>query len=408
MKTLLFVDDEAKVLQGLQRQLRVMRKEWDMQFKEGGAAALEFMQSHGVDVVVTDMMMPGMDGCQLLTEVARLHPQTVRIVLSGQAERESVLRLVGPAHQYLSKPCTADDLRATIQRAFELRELLSNDRLKQLTTRIKSLPSLSITKNQLLQELQRDTPSLDRVGKIVARDIGMTAKVLQLVNSAFFGTPRQISDLAEAVAYLGLSTLQALAFSSEIFSQFDPQRCRLFSLSVLEQHSWATGLMARRIAALEQQNNQTMDLSFLAGMMHDVGQLVLAHGLDGEYSEVIEQARVKNQSISETELAIFGVSHAEVGAYLLGLWGLPDLIIQAVAWHHNPRHSQAAGFTPLVAVHVADILIHEQQRVSTEVPPPELDLVWLERHGLAGRVETWRAASRETADSSLQQPDFDL
>lgn len=408
MKTLLFVDDETKVLQGLQRQLRVMRKEWDMHFMESGAAALEFMQSQVVDVVVTDMMMPGMDGCQLLTEVARLHSQTVRIVLSGQAERESVLRLIGPAHQYLSKPCTADDLRATIVRAFELRELLGNERLKELTTRIKSLPSLSITKSQLLQELRRDTPSLERVSEIVARDIAMTAKILQLVNSAFFGSARQISDPAEAVAYLGLSTLQALAFSNEIFSQFNPQTCRLFSLAVLEQHSWATGLLARRIAALEQQNNQMMDLSFLAGMMHDVGQLVLAQGLDSEYSEVIEQARQKNQSISDTEQAIFGVSHAEVGAYLLGLWGLPDLIIQAVGSHHDLQRSLATGFTPLVAVHAADILIHEQQRIVTEVPPPELDMVWLERNGLAGRVEAWRAASREMADSGTQQPNSDL
>jgi HD-like signal output (HDOD) protein len=395
MKTLLFVDDENKVLLGLQRQLRIMHKEWEMHFKESGSAALEFMRDHAVDVVVTDMMMPGMDGCQLLLEVSRRHPQTVRIVLSGQAERESVLRLVGPAHQYLSKPCTADDLRATILRAFELRELLGNTRLKELTTRIKSLPSLLATQSELLEELRRETPSLERVGEIVARDIGMTAKVLQLVNSAFFGIPRQISSPAEAVAYLGLSTLQALAFSMEVFSRFNPQACRLFSLDVLERHSWTTGLLARRIAALEQQGNQMMELAFLAGMMHDVGQLVLAQGLDGEYSEAIRQARQQNRAICEIESVIFGASHAEVGAYLLGLWGLPDLIIQAVAWHHHPRRSPGSGFTPLLAVHVADFLIHEQQVVDTEVPLPELDLAWLEQNGLAGRIEAWRVASHE-------------
>src|SRR5579863_1343288 len=120
MKTLLFVDDEPKLLQGLQRQLRPMREEWDMHFVESGNSALEFMSGRPVDIIVSDMMMPGMDGSQLLAEVAKKHPQTVRIVLSGQAEREAVLRLVGPAHQFLSKPCEADELRKAVSRAFAL------------------------------------------------------------------------------------------------------------------------------------------------------------------------------------------------------------------------------------------------------------------------------------------------
>ena len=136
MKTLLFVDDEPRVLQGLQRQLRPMRHEWDMNFVESGRQALEFMAAQPVDIIISDMMMPGMDGSQLLSEVLKRHPQTVRIVLSGHAEREAVLRLVGPAHQYLSKPCDADELRKAIVRAFSLRDLLGNEQLKRLTTRI--------------------------------------------------------------------------------------------------------------------------------------------------------------------------------------------------------------------------------------------------------------------------------
>jgi len=187
MKTLLFVDDEPRVLQGLQRQLRPMHHEWDMHFVDDGRKALEFMAAHPVDIVVTDMMMPGMDGSQLLAEVLKRHPQTVRIVLSGHAEREAVLRLVGPAHQYLSKPCDADELRRAIARALSLRDLLGNERLKQLATRVKNLPTLPALQNQLADELRKESPSMERVAEIVSRDIGMTAKMLQLVNSAFFG-----------------------------------------------------------------------------------------------------------------------------------------------------------------------------------------------------------------------------
>ena len=189
MKTLLFVDDESRVLQGLQRQLHAMRNEWNMNFVGGGQQALDFMAGNPVDVVISDMIMPGMDGSQLLTEVAKRHSGTVRIVLSGHADREAVLRLVGPAHQYLAKPCNAEELRTAIARAVALRDLLGNEHLKQLATRIKCLPSLPALHHQLTAEFQKDDPSMERIGEIISRDVGMTAKILQLVNSSFFGLP---------------------------------------------------------------------------------------------------------------------------------------------------------------------------------------------------------------------------
>jgi HD-like signal output (HDOD) protein len=396
MKNLIFVDDEVRILQALQRQFHAMRNEWSMKYFERGQAALDYMAGQQTDVIVTDMMMPGMDGAQLLTEVSRLHPQTVRIVLSGHMEHEATLRLVGPAHQYLCKPCATDTLRKAIVRAFGLRELLASEQLKRLAAQIKTLPTLPATQSKLLQELQSETPSLDRVSEIIARDVGMTAKILQLTNSAFFGLPRPTSNLTEAMVYLGLATVRALAFSVEMFSRFSPLHCRLFSLDSLEHHSWQTALLARQIAHLEQQPNDMMDQCFLAGLMHDVGQLVLADSLPNEYALVIDQARQNKQPIYRQERELFGASHADVGAYLLGLWGLPNPIIEAVAFHHNPAQSAQPQFSPVLAVHVADFLIHEQQQVGTEMPPPILDLSYLEKIGLASRLEAWRAASCET------------
>jgi len=183
MKRLLFVDDENKVLQGLQRQLRSMRHEWDMHFIDGSRKALEFMAANPVDVIVSDMMMPEMDGAELLTEVSKRHPNTVRIVLSGHAEREAVLRLVGPAHQYLSKPCDAEELRTAVARAFALRDLLSNENLKQLATRIKCLPTLPALYQQLTDELRNEDAAVERIGEIISHDIGMTTKILQLLTT---------------------------------------------------------------------------------------------------------------------------------------------------------------------------------------------------------------------------------
>jgi len=390
MKNLLFVDDEPNVLQGLQRQLRAMRNEWDMNFIESGAKALDFMSTQPVDVIVSDMMMPGMDGSQLLTEVTKRHPNTVRIVLSGHAEREAVMRLVGPAHQYLSKPCNAEELRNAIARAFALRDLLCNEQLKQLATRVKCLPSLPALYTQLNEEFQKKEPSLERAGEIISHDIGMTTKILQLVNSAFFGLPQPISRPAEAVMYLGLNTVRSLVLSLQIFSQFDSQTCRWFSLDTLASHCWITGLAARRVAHEERKDANTQDQCFLAGLLHDVGQLILAVGLPEEYQEVLQTSKTLNRLVWEVEQEHFGATHASVGAYLLGLWALPNPIIEAVAMHHCPAACTVHEFSPVIAVHVADVFMHQRPGADTELPPPVIDLSHLTRLGLANRIEIWR------------------
>jgi HD-like signal output (HDOD) protein/CheY-like chemotaxis protein len=399
VKTLLFIDDEPKVLQGLQRQLRLMRHEWDMHFIGSGREALEFMAARPTDIVVSDMMMPGMDGSQLLNEVVKRHPQTVRIILSGHAEREALLRLVGPAHQYLSKPCDAEELRKAIARAFTLRDLLGNERLKQLTTRIKNLPTLPALQNQLTEELRKDSPSMEHIGEIISRDIGMTAKILQLVNSAFFGLGQPINSPVEAVIYLGLNTIRSLVMSVEIFSQYDQKTCKSFSLDVLAGHSWKTGVMSRCVAQQERQDLKFLDQCFLAGLLHDIGQLVLAFGLQEEYSAVIAQAMTENLPVWQVEQEVFGASHADVGAYLLALWGLPNPIIEAVALHHQPARCAAPEFSPAIAVHAGDVFAHEFYQVNTEVPKPQLDLDYLTRLGFDTRIEAWQAGCKEENES---------
>lgn len=308
MKTLLFVDDEQKVLQGLQRQLRAMRHEWDMHFVGSGPEALAVLTTVPVDVIVTDMMMPGMDGAQLLTEVMKRHPHTVRLVLSGHAEREAVLRLVGPAHQYLSKPCDAEELRNAITRSFALRELLASERLKELATRVRCLPSLPSLHLQLTEELRKEDPDLERIGEIVSKDIGMTTKLIQLVNSAFFGLSQPISNPTEAVTYLGLTIVRALVLSLQVFSQFDAKVLRSFSLESLAQHGWMTAVFARRIAESERCDAKTNDQCFLAGMLHDVGRLVLAGGLPEEYVRAMAIAREQKQAAWQAELDAFGAT----------------------------------------------------------------------------------------------------
>ena len=281
-------------------------------------------------------------------------------------------------------------MRTAIARAVALRDLLCNEQLKQLATRIKCLPSLPALHHQLTAEFQKDDPSMERIGEIISRNVGMTAKILQMVNSAFFGLPQPINNTLDAVMYLGLTTVRSLVLSLQVFSQFEQKPIRGFSLDALAHHSWMTGVVAGRVAQVEQKVMKMRDQCFLAGLLHDVGQLILATGLPEEYTNVLDLAKSQNLPVSQVEKEHFGATHADVGAYLLGLWGLPNPIIEAVAMHHNPSLCVVQGFSPVIAVHVADAFVHEQSGTNVELPVPVMDVAHLTRLGLADRIETWR------------------
>lgn len=399
-KRILFVDDEPMVLQGLRRMLRPLREGWDMSFVESGPAALELMAQEPFDVVVSDMRMPGMNGAELLNEIMLRHPQTVRLVLSGHADKDLILQCVGSTHQYLSKPCDPEALKATVQRTSQLEASLKNEKIQQLVSQMDRLPSIPSVYSQIVEALQDPDVGLDAVGTIIARDIGMTAKVLKLVNTAFFGLGRQVSDVSEAVGYLGLDTVKSLVLSIHAFSQFEDIQIPGFSLERIWNHSLDVAALAKAIAQAEDGPNKSKDECFVAGMLHDAGKLVLALNFSEQYTQAIERLENGTASLVEAEQEVFGVSHADVGGYLLGLWGLPERVVEAIALHHSPGRCSAPGFSPLLAVHVADALIHERDSQDTSRRHPGADTEYLATAGSTDRLESWRALLRPAAQAA--------
>jgi HD-like signal output (HDOD) protein/CheY-like chemotaxis protein len=392
VKNIIFVDDEPHVLDGLRRMLHSYRGEWFMRFAKSGSEALQLLAETPCDVIVTDMRMPGISGADLLAQVSQQYPQTVRIVLSGMCDRDQSLASAVSAHQFLAKPCDPAMLKTAVDRALAMNATLGNTRVKTFISRLKSLPSMPVVYTELVEAARDPDASVRQLGGIVSKDLAMTSKVLHLVNSSLFGLRRPVLDPGEACVYMGIDAIKALVLSLGVFSQY--RRTGLFSGEELQRHSLRTAALAKQIAALEHLSQSCIDEVFLAGMLHDVGKLVLAINYPGEYDECAALAKEQEVSIVDLESSAFGITHADAGMYLLRLWGLPEAVTAAVAFHHRPSESSVKTFGPLAIVHAANVLIGEEEHR----PTLHLDLEYLSALKLASRLTAWRNLRSEAMD----------
>lgn len=390
MLRVLFVDDDPRALGELRSATEEMAGEWEMLFVESGAKGLLAMLNVSFDVVVADLLMPGMDGGEMLTHVMEKYPQTVRILLSETTEEGSDMRVVGSAHQYLSKPCDPTTLRDTVVRAFVLRNFIADEQLKNIVSKIQTLPTVPTLYLEMLKELRNDDPSVVRLGHLISQDLGMCTKMLQLVNSAFFGLSQNISNPGEAILYLGVNTVKNVVLSLQVFSGFE-SKVKNHSFDRLWSHSWATGVLAKGLAEAEHLGAQAADHAFISGLLHDVGKLILASSLPDRYHAIVEAHLRQGRPLWEVEQEMIGASHAEVGAYLLGLWGLPTPVVEAVALHHRPVATSGDEFSLVTALHLASVLEHEKSHKSNDPTPiSQLDLNYLTEIGLQDRIDVWR------------------
>ena len=387
----MFVDDEAQVLKGITRMLEAADVDWEVNTASSGPDALEALAQQPVDVLVSDMQMPGMDGAQLLDEVSQRHPNTVRIILSGQASKDAVYRAVAPMHQYLAKPCQADVLRETISRACALREMLDSTKINAFLGRISSLPSVPSIYQEVVDEIESEDGSVARVGEIVAQDPAMTAKILQLANSAIFGLRSTVSSPAQAASVIGLDALKSLVLSLQVFQSFDSPSISGFSMDAVVSHSLRVGGIARLIAKTEELGGEPTNESFTAGLLHDIGKLILAANAANEFELALKEARANGTPLCDVERTAFGLGHDGIGGYLLALWGLPQNIVEGVAFHHSPEQCLGSELAAPAIVCFANNLAHE----GSGMPPGDDSQRYKELAsslGVADRIDVWRSA----------------
>jgi len=385
-RKILLVEEQPKARRDLETALGPLTGTFDLAFVGAAADALERLEREPFDAIITELRLSITNGAQLLNEVMQRQPKVLRFVLSDLSDRQATMKCVGTAHQFLSKPCDPQTLASALERALAFENWLPGEKVRGLLTQLAKLPSPPQLYFQVVKELQSPDASLESVGALIARDPAMTAKILQLVNSAVFGLKRTVASPAEAVMYLGIDTTKSVILLAHSFSYFDQIKDSDFSVEHLWKHSIRTGNFARWIAQLQGVDKPIVEEAYTAGMLHDLGKLALAANLPQQYSEAAMLAASRGIPLWEAEEQVLGANHAELGASMLAIWGLPIGIIEAVALHHHPTKLFSQTFCALTAVHAANAIEHAESSGAAKLP---VDTDYLAQLGLDQRLPAW-------------------
>lgn len=356
-KLIYIVDDETSVLETLGICLRRLNPDWVIREFTLPNGALEAIKHRPPHLVLTDQTMPGMTGSQMLDLVRQAAPQAVRIVISGHAAQTEK---IGAAHQCLSKPFDLGELQARIRQALGAQETLRDPALRQLVTSLESFPVMPAAYAKLVRELERDDSSFDRIVDLLTRDGGVLTRVIQMSNSALFGRNSTITEPAEALMQLGTHVVRALVLSVHLFSAYQTCQCPEVPIESLWHHSWSSARLAQQLCRQKLSEAAANDV-FFAGLVQNLGRLILMENQPDRYRQTCHRALAEKLPLVDVEKEAFGVMPAELSAFMLRLWGMPETVIDAVLFCHSPwDNPKSSGFTPATALYMADILTRQR------------------------------------------------
>jgi len=382
-KRILFVDDEPSI-RGIYEMLEPFFGEgYSVTTASGGEEALALSAQAPFDVVVSDLTMPRMTGIQLLGEISKSYPGSARIVVSGFADELTSAKCMMVAHRYFTKPFNPTALTEVITSLCDARTFAANDRIREYVGRIDAIPTLSKTYLELTKALRSNSLPLRDVSNIIEQDLALTAKVLQTVNSVRFAPARRVRSVFEAVQLIGFEVVRALVLSIQVFD-FCQKTSRTELFHTVWGHSLRTALRAKRLAEFQDLSLELCDETFLLGLLHDIGKVVLGASCPDDYQQLWDRHRESSAGLIDAESRVFGADHAHVGAFLLRLWGLPEEVAQAVQMHHSIGAAEINEFTPLLALHLA-------QELSPGRHSPSLDANLIAGLGFEDRVSQWRS-----------------
>ncbi len=356
-----------------------MPEGWMVNTVDSVEAAVVAISGRAYDVVVSSAEEPNLDTMKVLVAARDSRPNSVRILATGNLGSGPTVSLSSAAHHHLFTPVDSVVFSEIVDRAERTRDNLARVRVK-LLTKGRNLPSFPQVYMQITEELQAGTGDIGRIADIVRRDPGLIARVLQLVNSPFYGLRNTVPDIGHAVGLLGIQNLLALVLATEVFSAYEADAAGL-SVNRLWAHSAVVATWSKRITEKTGASQELANAAFVAGMLHDCGRLLLASSYPNQHAELLARVREGEGELIESERALLGASHDEAGALLLENWGLPHELVEAVAYHHRPSESMSRAFNALTAVHIAEHIhsVVDGGGVETDVP---LDWQYLNEVGV--------------------------
>ena len=398
---ILLVDNVDQNARQLTAEIRRMSRPWTVKWVETSAQATRELESQPYDVVITELALPGETGIDLLRKVADQYPAAIRMALSAAADRQMILQTSGLAHRFIAKPTSGSVLISLLDTSINLREIFDNPEIHARVAKIGILPSPPEIYQQLVEELKNDDCSIRGVADLISQDIAITAKILQMINSAYFGLPSRVSSVLQAVNLLGLETVRSLVLAAGVFEGLHDQlrQCRALSIESLYRHSVTVGTNSQRIALKIGLSRYLSDDALMAGMLHDIGKLILMSHFPDELARSIEMATAKSWSLERAEERIMGTTDAEIGAHLLSLWGLSDQILEAVALHYQPSRMPCPIISVLTAVHLANGIETEQLHERVPVLGCRFDDEYLKSVKVFDRLADFRAICEVVSDS---------
>ena len=384
----LVLDRDPSLVRNLQRSYPDLLDEWDFRVVTSLEDANQLLETFSADVIIADFYVGREpNGLEILEFLAERDPATIRILTAAQVDRRMAIQAASAAHQFIQRSEPADAYFAAIERALKLRNMIASRGLRSLVGGIKSLPSLPSLYLDITRELRSPDPDLDDLIEKIQMDPAIVAKVLQLVNSGFFALPERIGDVAEAVRLLGIEMLQSLVLLTGVFSQFEQEGGIFLSVHSFWRHSLAVARLAQAVVRFLPNGEAIRQEAFTAGLLHDIGDLILGVHRHREHVQANQVATNEKLPRHRVERQLLGASHAEIGAYMLNLWGLPNTIVEAVAFHHDPDSSPVKTAGVLTAVHLANALEHHRKSGNRLSPGSAFNRPYLAKLGLEDRIE---------------------
>lgn len=345
MKVVLFVDDEKLITRALSQIFDDNQHLYI--FKNSADEALEYMETHPVDLLCTDIVMPEVDGFALLEQVQTLYPKVTRIALSSFNNNSQIKKLINEnlAQFYLLKPWDEMDLKRSIFKILNTQTALYSKELLQMVHSIKSLPTIPNMYKELIRLIKMDSP-MDEISKVVSDDLSTVSAVLKIANSAYYG--RRTGDISKAIINIGLNNLKSIVLSESVFESLSHD---LESLN----HMWKQAALSNKIMTAiyaECLKKPIPNLFASAALLHDIGRLVfLTH--HASYQTLVDQSKEEGVSLSELEKERYGVCHEDIGGYLLNSWDLPFAYVEAAMFHHRPLDYRIINRELVSVVHIS-------------------------------------------------------